>query len=51
MGQTRSPQPSVLGYWIRGHQKMDYKRRFHPLQAYDGRTWRAFDDAAGRLGD
>ncbi|UYB51230.1 arginyltransferase [Xanthomonas sp. AM6] len=40
-----------LGYWIRGHQKMDYKRRFRPLQAYDGRSWRAFDDYAGRLGD
>ena len=40
-----------LGYWIRGHRKMDYKRRFRPLQAYDGRTWRAFDDTIGRLGD
>lgn len=40
-----------LGYWIRGHRKMDYKRRFRPLQAYDGRTWRAFDDTIGRFGD
>ncbi len=32
-----------LGYWIREHQKMDYKRRFRPLEAYDGRRWRDFD--------
>lgn len=31
-----------LGYWIHGHRKMDYKRRFHPLEAYDGRGWRDF---------
>jgi arginine-tRNA-protein transferase len=29
-----------LGYWIDGHRKMDYKRRFRPLQAFDGREWR-----------
>lgn len=29
-----------LGYWIDGHPKMDYKRRFRPLQRYDGRFWR-----------
>jgi arginine-tRNA-protein transferase len=28
-----------LGYWIDGHDKMDYKRRFRPLEAFDGRTW------------
>ncbi len=28
-----------LGYWIAGHPKMDYKRRFHPLEAFDGRGW------------
>ena len=31
-----------LGYWIAGHAKMDYKRRFQPLQAFDGRRWRPF---------
>ncbi|HET6397725.1 MAG TPA: arginyltransferase [Pseudoxanthomonas sp.] len=31
-----------LGYWIEGHAKMDYKRRFRPLEAFDGRRWRAF---------
>ena len=29
-----------LGYWIRGHRKMDYKRRFQPLEGFDGRQWR-----------
>ena len=28
-----------LGYWIQGHRKMDYKRRFRPLEAFDGRNW------------
>lgn len=28
-----------LGYWIAGHPKMDYKRRFRPLQAFDGHDW------------
>ncbi|MEP6907777.1 MAG: arginyltransferase [Pseudoxanthomonas sp.] len=28
-----------LGYWIDGHRKMDYKRRFQPLEAFDGRNW------------
>ncbi len=28
-----------LGYWIEGHRKMDYKRRFRPLEAFDGRGW------------
>lgn len=32
-----------LGYWIREHQKMDYKRRYRPLEAYNGRHWRDFD--------
>ncbi len=29
-----------LGYWIEGHRKMDYKRRFRPLEAFDGRGWK-----------
>lgn len=29
-----------LGYWIDGHPKMDYKRRFQPLEGFDGRGWR-----------
>ena len=32
-----------LGYWIDGHRKMDYKRRFKPLEAFDGRGWKPFD--------
>lgn len=38
-------QHLYLGYWIDGHRKMDYKRRFRPLEAFDGREWRDF--AAG----
>ena len=32
-----------LGYWIDGHPKMDYKRRFRPLEAFAGRGWVPFD--------
>jgi leucyl-tRNA---protein transferase len=32
-----------LGYWIGGHAKLDYKRRFHPLEGFDGRGWRDLD--------
>jgi arginine-tRNA-protein transferase len=28
-----------LGYWIAGHGKMDYKRRFRPLEGFDGQRW------------
>ena len=28
-----------LGYWIAGHGKMDYKRRFRPLEGFTGRGW------------
>lgn len=31
-----------LGYWIEGHPKMDYKRRFHPLEQFNGRSWERF---------
>ncbi len=34
-----------LGYWISGHAKMDYKRRFLPLEGFDGRSWRPFRQA------
>lgn len=36
-----------LGYWINGHDKMDYKRRFHPLERFNGRGWQPFDTDAG----
>ncbi|WP_374011959.1 arginyltransferase [Pseudoxanthomonas koreensis] len=38
-----------LGYWIAGHDKMDYKRRFHPLEAFDGRGWRPMQGRPGAV--
>lgn len=35
-----------LGYWIEGHPKMDYKRRFSALQAHDGMHWNDLPPAA-----
>ncbi len=32
-----------LGYWIEGSQKMDYKRKFKPLQGYVDRQWRELE--------
>jgi arginine-tRNA-protein transferase len=32
-----------LGYWIAGHDKMDYKRRFAPLEGFDGRQWKPLE--------
>ena len=34
-----------LGYWIAGHDKMDYKRRFAPLEGFDGRQWKRLEFA------
>lgn len=32
-----------LGYWIKGHQKMDYKSRFRPAQVFRGDRWHPLD--------
>ena len=34
-----------LGFWLHGHPKMDYKRRFRPLEGFNGREWRELDFA------
>ncbi|QYR53755.1 arginyltransferase [Lysobacter soyae] len=36
-----------LGYWIAGHPKMDYKRRFKPLETIEQGQWRDLDPEAG----
>ena len=33
-----------LGYWIKNSAKMDYKRRFTPLEVLDGGEWRILRD-------
>lgn len=33
-----------LGYWIDGHRKMDYKRRFRPIEAFNGKRWQRLPD-------
>lgn len=32
-----------LGFWLHNHPKMDYKRRFTPLQGFDGQQWLPFE--------
>jgi leucyl-tRNA---protein transferase len=34
-----------LGYWIAGHPKMDYKRRFQPLEVLAHGNWVGFEPA------
>lgn len=33
-----------LGYWIKDHPKMDYKRRFRPLERIEQGRWRDFEE-------
>ena len=33
-----------LGYWIKNSEKMDYKRRFQPLEVLDGGRWRPLEN-------
>ncbi|MEZ5952756.1 MAG: arginyltransferase [Hyphomonas sp.] len=33
-----------LGYWVKGSPKMDYKRRYKPLEVLDGDRWRLLGD-------
>jgi leucyl-tRNA---protein transferase len=33
-----------LGYWVENSQKMDYKRRYRPLEVFSRDTWRRLDD-------
>ncbi|MEL8055432.1 MAG: arginyltransferase [Pseudomonadota bacterium] len=40
----RSLPHVYLGYWIRGSEKMDYKRRFSPLEVLEAGRWRELED-------
>jgi arginine-tRNA-protein transferase len=35
---------TYLGYWIKGSPKMDYKRRFTPIEVLDSGQWRRLED-------
>ena len=37
--QRRNLSYVYLGYWVAGSQKMDYKRRFRPIEAYGPAGW------------
>ena len=37
--QRRNLSYVYLGYWVAGSQKMDYKRRFRPIEAYGPSGW------------
>jgi len=39
LAKTRKIPYVYLGYWIDGSMKMDYKRKFKPLQGYMDRKW------------
>ena len=47
IGQARlqGREHLYLGYWIDGHRKMDYKRRFRPLQRLLNGEWSPLDPA------
>ncbi len=34
-----------LGYWVKDSNKMDYKKRFHPLEGYIGDKWQNISSA------
>jgi arginyl-tRNA--protein-N-Asp/Glu arginylyltransferase len=45
--QREGKRHLYLGYWIDGHPKMAYKRRYRPLESFDGHGWsRNTGDAA-----
>lgn len=37
--QREGKRHLYLGYWIDGHRKMAYKRRYRPLESFDGQGW------------
>ncbi len=46
LAQRRAIPWLYLGFWITRHPKMDYKRRFRPLQIRTVDGWQALDEHA-----
>lgn len=46
LARERGISHLYLGYWIAGHQKMDYKARFRPLEVLEGSEWKEFEPAS-----
>ena len=44
--QREGKRHLYLGYWIDGHRKMAYKRRYRPLESFDGHGWTRMTGAA-----
>ena len=42
--QMRGLPHVYLGYWVRGSEKMDYKSRFHPMEALTRDGWERLTD-------
>jgi arginine-tRNA-protein transferase len=43
IARRRALDHVYLGFWIAGHPKMDYKRRFRPLEVRDDDGWHVLD--------
>lgn len=45
LARRRGLEYLYLGYWIEGHPKMDYKRRFQPLELLGETGWKPLADS------
>jgi leucyl-tRNA---protein transferase len=42
--QLHNKQHLYLGFWLKQHQKMDYKKKFQPMEYLQGQRWRKFEE-------
>ncbi|HET7360142.1 MAG TPA: arginyltransferase [Rhodanobacteraceae bacterium] len=47
LARRRALAHVYLGFWIAGHPKMDYKRRFRPLEVRSDNGWHVLEQRAG----